>query len=173
MQGNPTGLLSPRQLYQLLRACASPAARARVALEFLRGGAGSKAGFLFQPKDGGLVLTMSTTNQSPPPGMLEDAQRACDELRNTALDDAEATGTRISRTAFMNIPDPLWRAPGGTVFERRQLGTHRDQRWTLVGLVMLLRDADEELQPIRHTHIAAICDAMLDAGDLQNAAKPA
>jgi len=163
---NPTSLLPPRNLYQMLRACTSPDARARAALEFLRSGAGSQNGFLFQPKNGRLVVTASTGNQPAPPGMLEDAQRAFDELRDNALDDAQATGTKVSMAAAMRAPEPLWHAPGGVIFERRALGTHRAHRWTLVGLVMLRRDASQAVQPIRHTHIAAICEAMADAGDL-------
>jgi hypothetical protein len=163
---NPITLLPPRNLYQMLRACTSPDARARVALEFLRNGTGSQNGLLFQAKNGRLVVTASTGNHPPPPGMLEDAQRAYDELRSTALDDAQATGTKVSISMAMKAPEPLWHAPGGVIFERRALGTHRAHQWTLVGVVMLRRNASEALQPIRHTHVAAICEAMVDAGDL-------
>lgn len=173
MQGNPTSLLPPRSLYQMLRACPSPDARARIALGFLRNGAGAQTGFLFQPTDGQLVVTASTGNHQAPPGMLEDAQRAFDELRNNALDDMQATGARISTAVAMRAPEPLWHAPDGTIFERRPLGTHRAHQWTLVGLVMLKRDASEPLQPVRHTYVTAICEAMIDAGDLQSAAEPA
>jgi hypothetical protein len=163
---NPTSLLPPRNLYKMLRACTTPDARARMALGFLRNGAGSQSGFLFQPKNGQLVVTASTNNQPPPAGMLEDAQRAFDELSNSALDDMQATGVRISSSAALRAPEPLWHAPDGTIFERRGLGTHRAHQWTLVGLVMLRRDGSEPLQPIRHTYVTAICEAMIEAGDL-------
>jgi hypothetical protein len=137
-----------------------------MALGFMRNGAGSQSGFLFQPKDGQLVVTASTSNHPAPPGMLEDAQRAFDDLRNSALDDMQATGARISTAAAMRAPEPLWHAPDGAIFERRGLGTHRAHVWTLVGLVMLKREASEPLQPIRHTYVTAICEAMIEAGDL-------
>lgn len=163
---NPTSLLPPRNWYQMLRACTSPEARARMALGFMRSGAGSQSGFLFQPKNGLLVVTASTANQPAPPGMLEDAQRAFDELRNVGLDDMQATGVRISSATAMRAPEPLWHAPDGAIFERRGLGMHRAHQWTLVGLLMLKRDANEPLQPIRHTYVTAICEAMIEAGDL-------
>lgn len=163
---NPTSLLPPRNLYKMLRACTTPDARARMALGFLRNGAGSQSGFLFQPKNGQLVVTASTSNQPAPPGMLEDAQRAFDELSNSALDDMQATGVRISSSTAMKAPEPIWHAPDGAIFERRALGTHRAHQWTLVGLVMLKRDGSEPLQPIRHTYVTAICEAMIEAGDL-------
>jgi hypothetical protein len=150
----------------MLRACKSPDARAGIALGFLRNAAGSQNGFLFQPRDGRLVVAASTGNQPAPPGMLEDAQRAFDDLRNTALDDMQATGARISTAAAMRAPEPIWHAPDEVIFERRALGMHRAHQWTLVGLVMLRRDASEPLQPIRHTYVTAICEAMIDAGDL-------
>jgi hypothetical protein len=150
----------------MLRACPSPDARARIALGFLRNAAGSQIGVLFQPKNGQLVVTASTGNHPPPPGMLEDAQRAFDDLRNNALDDMQATGIRVSSTTIARPPEPLWHDPGGAIFERRGLGMHRAHQWTLVGLVMLKRDASDPLQPIRHTYVTAICEAMLDAGDV-------
>jgi hypothetical protein len=144
-----------------------------MALGFLRNGAGSQNGFLFQPNDGQLVLTASTNNHPAPPGMLEDAQRAFAELSNSALDDMQATGVRISSSTAMSAPEPLWHAPDGVIFERRGLGMHRSHQWTLIGLVMLRRDAGEPLQPIRHTYVSAICEAMIDAGDLPGPPQPA
>jgi hypothetical protein len=168
---DPARLLPPRKLYEMLRACRSADARVRAALEFLRGSAGSESGFLFQSRDGGLVLAASTRDRPAPPGMLEAVEQVWTVLRDAALNEGKTAQLSVAEAeaAARSTPSSTWTSLAGESFQRRQLGTHRSHRWIGVGLVMLKQDPGQEPSPIRHTHIAAICDALMDAGDVTGA----
>jgi hypothetical protein len=162
---DPVGLLHPRKLYDMLRACPSADARARAALEFLRASTGAESGFLLQPRNEHLALTASTRDQDPPAGLMAEAERVWTELRATEVDDTKTRDIGEIQATAEQLPSSSWQGPSGDVYERRVLGTHRTQ-WVAVGLVVLKVGAGRTLQPIRHAHVVAIAEALLDAGDV-------
>ena len=162
---DPVSLLHPRKLYDMLRACTSADARARAALEFLRGSTGAELGFLLQERGARLALTASTRDQAPPPGLVEEAERAWNELRGAQVDDTKTRDIGEIQATGDQLPSSAWQSANGDSYERRVLGTHRTQ-WVAVGLVVLKVGAGRALQPIRHAHVVAICEALLDSGDM-------
>lgn len=159
------GILHPRKLFEMLCACPSADARARAALEFVRGSTGATAGFLLYHKNGELVLAASTRDQPPSPALIAEAQRLWSEHLQPPTDDKATREIHDALTATQPVePRTSWTGPQGERFERRILSTNRP-RWALVGLVMLRVADGRTLLPIRHAHIEAICEAVLRAGD--------
>lgn len=159
------GILHPRKLFEMLCACPSAEARARAALEFVRGSTGATAGFLLYHKSGELVLAASTRDRPPTAGLIAEAQRLWQEQLQPQHDDNATREIHEAMTADAPAPRTSWIGPNGEHFERRILSTNRP-RWALVGLVMLRVADGRTLLPIRHAHIEAICEAVLRAGDV-------
>jgi hypothetical protein len=157
-------LLHPRKLREMLCACPSADARARAAFEFVRGSTGAEKGFLFLHRSGELVLAASSRDQHVPSGMAEAAAHFWSQQLQAPADDKATRDIGELQAAMSATPSASWVSPTGETFERRILATDRP-RWAPVGLVVLAVDARRALTPIRHAHIAAICEAIIDSGD--------
>jgi hypothetical protein len=162
---NSFALLHPRKLREMLCACPSQDARARAAFEFVRGTTGAEKGFLFLHRSGELVLAASSREYQVPAGLAEAAAQFWGEQLQAPADDKATRDIGELEASMAVAPSAAWLSPNGDRFERRILATDRP-RWAPVGLVVLAVDSARPLKPIRHAHIAAICEAFLDTGDV-------
>jgi hypothetical protein len=157
----------PRKLYDMLVACPSPESRARAAFDFMRGRASSDGGFMFLVRSGELQLAASSHQNPPPSDLLEEARRTFRRERDTQPDDSLTRTLDMQAIEAVAAPaeNPGWKSETlGVGFEKRVLGTYRGARWLPIGVVFL--KASGALVPIRHVHIEAITNAIIDAGDL-------
>ena len=158
------GTLHPRKLYSMLSACSSRADRARTAFEFLRGSTAADGGFLFLTNGKELVLAASSEPE-PPAALLDHVRQAWQKRRDPQTDDSR-TLDASELNKLMADENPNWSDAEGNAFERRLLSTYRGERWVPVGIAMLRAARTRSLMPVRHTHVEAICNALLDAGDV-------
>ena len=167
MPGNVSSV-HPRKLYDTLLACPGPEARARSAFDFLRNRAASDGGFMFLARRGELVLAASSHHGDPPEDMVHEARRIWKRAFDSVPDDVQTRtldAKAIEAAASMPPPAPHWTsATLGLAFERRVLGTYRGARWCPIGVVFL--KAGPAVIPIRHVHIEALTNAIIDAGDV-------
>jgi hypothetical protein len=159
------GTLHPRKLYTMLSACSSRADRARTAFEFLRGSTAADGGFLFLSSGSELVLAASSEPE-PPSALLEHVKQAWQRRRAPQTDDSR-TLDASELEKLLADENPNWSDEDGNAFERRLLSTYRAERWVPVGIAMLRAARTRSLMPVRHTHVEAICNALLDAGDIE------
>jgi len=169
---DPVALPPPRKLYTQLRECTSTLSRAQAALEFIRTCTTSEGGFLFLPRSSELTLIASSNGAQPSPELLLEAKRTWDRELDRQPDDnktLELSSIEALRAAQENA---VWRNQDDETYERRLLSIYRATGWTPVGLVMLRTRDGKSLQPIRQVHIEAVCNALLDSGDVQERSIP-
>jgi hypothetical protein len=162
------GLPSPQKLYKALIACSSPAARAGAALEFLRSCTHCTGGYLFLARGDEVSLAASTTGQSPA-DMLSEVRRIWDRELEKQSDDSSAKTIEINFLHALregNAEGPLWCSAGKELFERRLLSIYRGESWIPIGIAMLRSIEGRALAPVRQVHLEALCNALLDAGDV-------
>jgi hypothetical protein len=147
----------------MLCACPSTDARARAALEFVRSMTGAGKAFLFLHRGGELSLVATSRDHLPPNGVGQAAALFWNEQLAAPADDKETRDIAELQAEITIAPRASWTSEGGEVFERRILATDRP-RWALCGLVVL--GAERPLSPIRHAHVAAICEALIESGDV-------
>jgi hypothetical protein len=150
-----------------LRECASPQARAQAALEFVRSCTSSDVGYLFLARAGDLILVASTQGEPPPADLIEEARRTWDRELDRQPEDNKTVEFSSLDALVAAQERPLWHASNQDVFERRLLSLYRGVTWVPVGLVMLRTRENQALVPIRQVHIEAVCNALLDSGDVQ------
>src|SRR5260221_2668945 len=154
---DPVGVLHPRKLYAMLRACPSADARAEAALEFVRECAGSEVGVLLLSRGGELAVAASTADSTLPPGLLEATRTWNREQATQANDDRTKTVDESARQALRSLSErPSWKGPTGEVFERCMLSIHRGTRWVRLGMVVLKVAEGRALSQIRHFHVEAL-----------------
>ena len=166
---DPVALPNPRALYTQLRECASAALRAQAALEFVRTCTGSELGFLFLMRGGQLTLAASTHGVPASQDMLAEVERSWNrELDSHPEDNKTETLELSSIEALRSAQEsPIWRNASSEAFERRLLSMYRGPNWMPVGLVMLRARDGRALAPIRQVHVEALCNALVDSGDVQ------
>jgi hypothetical protein len=162
------GLPSPQKLYKALIACTTAAARASAALEFLRGCTHSMGGYLFLAQGKEAALAASTTGPAPL-DMLSEVRRIWDRELDKQPDDTSAQTLELNVMQAMREDSnegPLWCSANKELFERRLLSTYRGDCWVPVGIAMLRSNEGRALVPVRQVHLEALCNALLDAGDV-------
>ena len=162
---SPIAALQPRKLYAMIRACTTPAARARAALEFLRAGAAAESGFLFLARGRALQLAASGERE-PPPGLGDHVAEAWSRFRSPQADRSRTLDAREMQALLAVEDDSRWTGPGGESFERRMLSTYRAAIWIPVGVAALRAGAERTLRPVRNAQIEALCSALIEAGDV-------
>ena len=162
----------PRKLYSTLREASSTQARAQEALDFLRTCTSSDSGFLFVWRGNDLALAASTGGAVPPADVIAEAKRTWDRELDRQPDDNKTLELSTIETLRKTQESPLWKSADGELFERRLLSIYRNTGWTPVGLVMLRAKEGRALVPIRQVHIEALCNALLDSGDVQDRSVP-
>ncbi|HKP63688.1 MAG TPA: hypothetical protein VJV78_43435 [Polyangiales bacterium] len=163
-------LPNPRALYTQLRECSSAQARAEAALEFVRGCTSSEGGCLFLMRGGQLALAANSNGVEATPELLQEASRTWDRELDRHPEDNKTETLELSTIAALHAAaqeSPVWRSSNSEAFERRLLSVYRGPNWLPVGLVMLRAREGRALVPIRQVHIEALCNALLDAGDVQ------
>lgn len=111
------------------------------------------------------MLGASSTQQELPAPLMERARAlwASDQASHNEADNTRTVDARQHAAAL--VESPQWQAANGELYEPRVLGTYRDSRWIPVGISVLAADA-EGARRIRHPHVDAICNALVDAGDI-------
>jgi hypothetical protein len=166
-----SALPRPRKLYTQLRECESSQARAQAALEFVRSCTSSDIGHLFLARAGDLVLAASTQGEPPSADLIDEARRTWDRELDRQPEDNKTVEFSSMDALLAAQERPLWRASNQDVFERRLLSLYRGATWLPIGLVMLRTRENQALVPIRQAHIEAVCNALLDSGDVQEFAR--
>jgi hypothetical protein len=157
----------PQRLYAALRAQASPELRARAVFEFLCTLTGAERGFLFLSQ--GLELVCAAS--SPGAALSAAVRRQLDAVWQHELDrepddgSLETLDVKTIEALRKSKPELTSNTLGG-VYQRRMLSTYRGPRWLPVGIALLKARDTRELTPIRQVHVAAICNALIDAGDV-------
>lgn len=170
----PVKVIHPRKLHAMLVACPTPETRAAAALEFMRGCTVAEGGFLFlRRSDEQLALVASCRERDPSPGLIDEVTRVW-QLKQRAPGTDQTTIAVSGSVHRLRMPEEksVWTSPAGEVFEHRLLAVDRGGRWLPVGLAMLMVPHNGDLLPMRHVHVAAVCDALLDAGDVMVPAPP-
>jgi hypothetical protein len=166
---DPVSVLHPRKLYEMIRACPTAKARAQAALEFVRGSTGATKGVLLLAWDGKLMRAASTGDVEAPPGLIEDAMSAWNRELDTPNDDSRSHTMDVSALEAISIPaNPRWQSASGVEYERRLLSMYRSSRFIPVGMTFL--QTERPLVALRRAHIEALCNALLDAGDVPDRA---
>jgi hypothetical protein len=158
--------LHPRKLYEMLRACPSAETRAAAALSFVRGCTGAKSGFLLVAREGELVIAARVYEGEVPRGLVEDATRTWSVGPSVQTNVSETLDASALAALDRMKDTPTWVSPSGEAFERRLLAAHRGSRWARAGLLLLKAAPGDTLLPIRHAHIEALCNALIDSGDV-------
>ena len=157
--------MHPRKLYTSLCECADARERATSGLAFMREACGAEEGFLLLWRGGELVLAASSTGHDAPSAIMARAREQWDWESDTQRD-CDATLT-IDASKLVSVPEtPRWEGAHGERYEPRFLGIYRDSAWVPVGMAVLRISQSGPLQPIRRAYIDAICNAMLDSGDV-------
>jgi hypothetical protein len=164
----PYTLLHPRKLYAQIRECASASDRAHAVLECLSGATGARSGFLLLFADRQLEVAAATAGGAPPAGLMEEARRAWSEQSTSVRSDNTTMDVRGHMQHLTPTEQALpWTDPQGGAYVARILAVHRDSQFIQVGVAMLKLDAGRPLAALRRTHVEALCNALLDAGDVR------
>jgi hypothetical protein len=167
---NTVEFLHPRKLYSMLMACPSAETRAAAALEFVRGCTVAPHGFLFLCRDGRLELAASSRERDPSPELLEEVSRVWKQKKRTPGSDQTTIGASGPvRRLGPTEENSAWTSTAGT-FDHRLLSVDRAGQWVPVGIAMLAVPESGTLLPMRHVHVSALCEALLDAGDVASTA---
>ena len=159
--------IHPRRLYELVRACPSPEARIKAAFQFLVGTSQTTQAFLFMARAGELVMVDSVPEQAPLPGLLEEAKRAWRSDQTAQVEDDRTKTMDIRTLEALQQPtaNPTWLGPNGVSYEHAFLSLYRDGAWAFIGVFMFKPSELAATPAIRRTHLDALCNAFVDAGD--------
>jgi hypothetical protein len=162
-------LPNPRTLYTQLRECTSAEARAQATLEFVRGCTSSEGGCLFLVREGQLALAANSNGLEPTPELLAEALRTWDRELDRQPEDNKTETLELSMIEAMRSAQesPIWLSSKSEAFERRLLSVYRGPNWLPVGLLLLRAREGRSLAPIRQVHVEAMCNALIDSGDVQ------
>jgi hypothetical protein len=170
---DPADLPAPLKLYTQLIECSSASTRATATLEFLRKCASAEAGFLFLVRGNQLRLAAKLGQDDPSPDLITEVKRVWNRELDKQPDDTSAKTLELNLVETLRQTDgPTWRSPDRETFERRILSVYRGAEWVPVGLAMLRVRDGKPMLPIRQVHLEALCNALLDAGDVPGLATP-
>jgi hypothetical protein len=158
--------IHPRKLYELIRACPTFEARGKAAFQFLSACTASSCAYLFLCREAQLALCESTASAASVPGLAEEAERS---WRGDIRNESDRTKTvDIASLAMTQQPiaASIWHSEDGQAFDRSILGVYRSDAWISVGIFMFRPSELSSPQSIRAPHIGAICNALIDAGDV-------
>jgi hypothetical protein len=162
----PYILPHPRKLYALLCACPSSSTRAVAALQCLCGSTGAPAGYLLLSVDGQLAVV---AGGEPPAGLLVEARRAWNAQPSSAPSDNTTGDMHAYMQNLGDTEEELeWTAGNGATYMARVLSVHREARFVRVAVAMLQLEAGRPLAVLRRVHVEALCNALLDSGDVQD-----
>jgi hypothetical protein len=137
-------------------------------LEFLRSATGANGGYLFLWNNAELVLAAAAPGGEPPSGLEREALRFWnDHPRSTRSDNATVDLHGHMKTLNPDDGVSSVTTPSGTTFLHRVLTVHRDSQWVSVGIAMLEHESAQFLATLRRAHIDALCNALIDASDVQ------
>jgi hypothetical protein len=161
--------LKPTQLQKKLIACAGPKERAAEVLSFLVSSAGARAGYVLLSRNGELVLAASSDQRELPAQLMERARAlwASDQASHSEADNTRTLDARQLGSTQLESQD--WQAPDGERYLPRVLGIYRNSRWVPVGIAVLAADENGPRR-IRHAYVDAICNALLESGDVVDSA---
>lgn len=164
---HPVKVLHPRKLYSMLVACPSGETRATAALEFLRGCTVASGGFLFLGRADQVVLAAASREREASAALIEEVARIWRQKKRAPGSDQTTIGVSGSLHRLRPAEEkPGWTSPTGEVYDHRLLSVDRGTHWIPVGIAMLAVPQGGTLLPLRHVHVAALCDALLDSGDV-------
>jgi hypothetical protein len=157
--------LHPSKLYSMLRACPDARARASAVLDFLVTNTSARVGYVLLAHNGELVLGASSDQKELPASLMERARAlwASDQASHSEADRTRTVDSRQLGASLVESQD--WETADGERYVPRVLGVYRDSRWIPVGISVLCADA-EGTRRVRHPHIEAICNALVDSGDI-------
>jgi hypothetical protein len=100
--------------------------------------------------------------------LIAEATRAWNHELDRPADDNSTRTLEIDKIDALRNAEPsaTWTSPLGETFERRLLSNYRSGEFTPVGLVMLRVPQGKRLSAIRRAQLEAICNALIDCGDV-------
>jgi len=159
--------LHPSKLYSMLRDCTDSRARATAVLDFLVSSTGARAGYVLLARQGELVVAASS-NQSELPAQLMERARALWQRDQAAHNESDNTRTLDARQLGSTMLETqAWQGSDGEHYDPRVLGIYRGSRWIPIGISVLAAHGGGTHR-IRQPHLDAICNALLDAGDVSD-----
>jgi len=172
---DPVSLPHPQKLYASLRALASAELRSRAVFDFVCAATGAESGYLFLARGPKLECVAASHGSAASPGLIQEVSSAWDhELDREPDDNMNKTLDVSTIEALRRAKPPLPPANSqSSAFERRMLSIYRGARWVPVGVAVLKAREARPLTPIRQVHVAAVCNALLDAGDVVESAPEA
>lgn len=160
--------MHPRKLYTKLRDCADAQARASAVLDFMVESTGAREGFVLLARQGELVVAANSNAQEPCAQLIERAHKLW-ASESDAQSENDMTRTMDARQLGSALVESMqWQAANGQSHEPRVLGFYKGSEWCPLGIAVLA-SSPAGLRPIRHAHIEAVCNALLDAGDVAGA----
>jgi hypothetical protein len=165
------GLLDPRKLYSRLRGMATAHDRRQAVLGFLCSATNAPGGHLFLVRGAAheeLAHACSSLEDGESADLIAAATRAWNrELDRRPEDTSTKTFDAASLERMVESSKPeRWRNAHNDTFEHRLLGVYRGGRWTPVGIALLKTEDGRKLGTLRQSHIDALCNVLLDAGDV-------
>jgi hypothetical protein len=160
----------PRKLYGTIKAHELSSARTRAVLDFLVRYSACANGWLFLVRGGELENVAGTQPGAPAAELLSEARTIWSrELDKRPEDQRTQTvnASGVEQLMQHRLERPRWTSPDGNEYIHQLLSVYRGLTWLPLGLAMLeLRDAN--FTPLRQPYIEALCNALLDAGDVND-----
>ena len=162
--------LHPSKLYSSLRECTDTRSRAVAVLEFLVSSTGARGGYVVLSRNGELVVAASSGPKDLSPQLMERARAlwASDQASHNEVDNTRTMDARQRSSTLLESQQ--WQDTDGQRYDPRVLGIYRGSVWRPVGISVLAVDGDAPRR-IRQPHIDAICNALLDSGDVANSSE--
>ena len=162
----------PRKLYSALRETPSSKERTQAIAGFLSSCTGAKAVCLFLARAGDLTLAFSSQEGDVTPELLAEVTRVWNQYLERQPEDQRTQTIELSAVEMLRVAQEStkWRSPRQELFERRMLGVYRGPKWIPVGVAMLKGEEGSALTPVRQAHVEALCNALLDSGDVTEGA---
>jgi hypothetical protein len=164
-------LPNPRKLYSTLRETPSANDRAQAVSDFLCSATGADAIHLFLARAGEPALVADSPSETASAEMLAEVRRAWNHDLERQPEDQKTKTLDVSALLPTLEPPQPWKSATGS-YQLRLLSVYRNSSWVPVGVAMLKCPTDRPLSPIRQAHIEAICNALIDAGDVSDSPDP-
>jgi hypothetical protein len=122
---------------------------------------------MFLARNDQLMLVAQLGDVAPPAGLSDAADQLWKEQPKTSSGAKTIVemASKLKPQTHVDQP-PRWTIEGGACFEARLLSMHSNLLWLPLGIAMLEVAQSGQLLPIHHAHIEAICNALLDSGDV-------
>lgn len=159
----------PRKLYQMTKALELGPERTRAVLDFLVRFSQCANGWLFLARGGEIESVVGTRQGAPAVELLGEARSIWRrELANQPEDLRTQT---VKSSGVERLPErlerPRWTSPDGLEYVHQLLSVYRGLSWVPLGIAML-ELGPAAVTPLRQPYIDALCNALLDAGDVDD-----